>query len=72
MNVSAKYGLNDIVEMKKQHACGTNRFKIIRMGADIRIKCEACQRSIMLPRQTFNKKLKSVLESASMHDKENE
>ncbi len=72
MNVSAKYGLNDIVEMKKQHACGTNRFKIIRMGADIRIKCEACQRSIMLPRQTFNKKLKSVLESASTHDKENE
>ena len=57
------YGLNDILEMKKQHACGTNRFKIIRMGADIRIKCEHCHRSIMLPRQTFNKKIKKVLES---------
>ncbi|WP_256075713.1 DUF951 family protein, partial [Staphylococcus aureus] len=32
----------------------TNRFKIIRMGADIRIKCENCQRSIMIPRQTFD------------------
>ena len=43
---------------------GTNRFQNpIRMGADIRIKCENCQRSIMIPRQTFNKKLKKVLES---------
>lgn len=53
--MTPKYGINDIVEMKKQHACGTNRFKIIRMGADIRIKCENCQRSIMIPRQVFDK-----------------
>ncbi len=32
-----KFGLNDIVEMKKQHPCGTNKWKIIRMGADVRI-----------------------------------
>lgn len=69
--MASNYELNDIVEMKKQHACGTNRFKIIRMGADIRIKCENCQRSIMLPRQTFNKKIK-VLEKASSNEKENE
>ncbi len=31
------FGLNDVVEMKKQHPCGTNAWKIIRMGADIRI-----------------------------------
>ncbi|MGX0403939.1 DUF951 domain-containing protein [Staphylococcus epidermidis] len=61
--MTSKYGINDIVEMKKPHACGTNRFKIIRMGADIRIKCEYCQRSVMIPRQVFNKKMKKVLES---------
>ncbi|BBD85184.1 TPA: DUF951 family protein, partial [Staphylococcus aureus] len=33
------------------------------MGADIRIKCENCQRSIMIPRQTFDKKLKKIIES---------
>ncbi|EGQ1693033.1 DUF951 domain-containing protein [Staphylococcus pseudintermedius] len=70
--MASNYELNDIVEMKKQHACGTNCFKIIRMGADIRIKCENCQRSIMLPRQTFNKKIKKVLEKASSNEKENE
>ncbi|GGI02142.1 MULTISPECIES: DUF951 domain-containing protein [Mammaliicoccus] len=56
------YNLNDIVEMKKQHACGFNRFKIIRLGADVRIKCEECSRSIMLPRQEFNKKIKKIIE----------
>ncbi|MGX0561904.1 hypothetical protein ACUW9G_000100 [Staphylococcus schleiferi] len=70
--MSSNYELNDIVEMKKQHACGANRFKIIRMGSDIRIKCEQCHRSIMLPRQTFNKKLKKILVKASSNEKENE
>jgi hypothetical protein len=56
-----KYGLGDIVEMKKQHPCGTNEWKIIRMGADIRIKCEGCQHSVMIPRREFDKKMKKVL-----------
>jgi len=32
------FGLNDIVEMKKQHPCGTNRWEVVRLGADIKIK----------------------------------
>ena len=32
-----KYDLNDIVIMKKQHPCGTNKWQIIRIGADIKI-----------------------------------
>ena len=58
------FSLNDIVEMKKQHPCGTNRWKIIRMGMDVRIKCLGCDRSIMIPRKEFTKKLKKVLEKA--------
>ncbi len=60
-----KFGLNDIVEMKKQHPCGTNEWKIIRMGADVRIKCEGCQHSVMIPRREFEKKMKKVLIPAS-------
>ncbi|RCK13161.1 DUF951 family protein [Bacillus licheniformis] len=43
-----EFGLNDVVEMKKPHPCGTNRWKIIRMGMDIRIKCEGCSHSVMI------------------------
>lgn len=50
------FQLNDIVEMKKQHPCGTNRWKIIRMGMDIRIKCQGCNHSVLLPRKEFARK----------------
>ncbi|MFT8872802.1 MAG: DUF951 domain-containing protein [Sporolactobacillus sp.] len=55
------FALNDIVEMKKPHPCGANAWKIIRMGADIRIKCENCGHSVLLPRSEFERKLKKVL-----------
>ncbi|PTL37687.1 DUF951 domain-containing protein [Alkalicoccus saliphilus] len=57
-----KFELNDVVEMKKQHPCGTNRWKVVRMGMDIRIKCQGCGHSIMMPRRDFEKKMKRVLE----------
>lgn len=54
------YQLGSIVVMKKQHPCGTNEWEIVRVGADIKIKCIQCNRTIMLPRIEFNKKLKKV------------
>ena len=36
------YELHDIVEMKKPHPCGANRWEIIRMGMDIKIECTGC------------------------------
>ncbi|MFO1442279.1 DUF951 domain-containing protein [Bacillus sp. Bva_UNVM-123] len=56
-----QFELNDIVEMKKAHPCGTNRWKIIRMGADIRIKCEGCAHSVLIPRREFTRKMKKIL-----------
>jgi len=60
-----EFGLNDIVEMKKPHPCGSKQFKVIRVGADIRIKCVGCDHSIMMPRRDFVRKLKKVVEKAS-------
>jgi hypothetical protein len=56
-----KYKLNSIVTMKKAHPCGSNEWEIIRVGADIKIKCLNCGRSIMLPRIEFNKKVKKIV-----------
>ena len=55
------YTLGSIVVMKKQHPCGTNEWEIIRIGADIKIRCTNCNRVIMLPRVEFNKKVKKVV-----------
>lgn len=59
------YDLNDIVEMKKAHPCGTNRWKIIRMGMDIKIECTGCGHIVMLPRRKFERKMKKILEKAN-------
>ena len=55
------FKLNDIVEMKKPHACQTNKWQITRMGVDIKIKCINCNREIMMDRLEFDKKLKKVI-----------
>ena len=55
------YKLGSLIIMKKQHPCGTNKWEIVRIGTDIKIKCLECGRTIMLPRIEFNKKLKRVI-----------
>lgn len=57
------FALYDIVEMKKPHPCGENRWQVIRLGADIRIKCCGCDHSVLMPRKEFVRKMKKVLKS---------
>ena len=64
------FELGDVVEMKKQHPCGTNEWKVIRMGADVRIKCEGCQHSVMIPRREFEKKMKKIVKKADLASEE--
>ena len=62
--VEKNYHLHDTVEMKKPHACQTNRWQIIRMGMDIRIQCMNCKHIVTMTRRDFEKKMKKVLEKA--------
>lgn len=55
------FNLGDIVEMKKGHPCGGNEWEIIRLGADIKIKCKNCGRLVMISRSDFNKRVKKVI-----------
>lgn len=64
----AAYDKGDIVMMKKAHPCGTNRWKITRVGADIKIECQGCGHIVMMTRQKFDKGLKKVIEKADRDD----
>ena len=55
------YKLGSSVMMKKPHPCGSNEWEIVRIGADIKIKCVKCSRVILVSRLDFNKKLKKVI-----------
>ena len=56
-----KYQLGSVVVMKKGHPCGSNNWEIVRVGADIKIKCLNCGRIVMLPRVEFDRKIKKVV-----------
>jgi hypothetical protein len=56
--------LGDIVRLRKPHPCGSYDWHIVRLGADIGLVCHRCGRRILLPRSTFNKRLKSIIARA--------
>ena len=57
----AEFDLGDVVLMKKPHACGENEWTIIRVGADIKIKCNHCGRIVMLDGAVFGRMGKKIL-----------
>ena len=58
-----EYGLFDEVELKKPHPCSarSKRFQIVRVGADIKVKCLGCGNVIMIDRDKFNQRIKKVI-----------
>lgn len=56
--------VDDVVQMRKTHPCGGDTWRIVRVGADIGIRCLRCSRKVLLPRSEFERRVKRVLESA--------
>lgn len=58
-----KFNLNDILVMKKKHPCGSDKFKVLRSGSDVRIICIGCSRDLTVSREKIEKSIKSVIPS---------
>ncbi len=56
MNIS----VGEILVMKKKHPCGENRFQVLRVGMDFKIRCLKCGHEIMIPRAKAEKGIRSV------------
>ena len=56
-----KINVGDILEMKKPHPCGSKRFKVMRVGSDVRIICEGCGRDMTLDRIKLEKAVKQIV-----------
>jgi hypothetical protein len=57
--------LGDVVQMRKPHACGANEWTVVRTGADIRLRCLQCGRTVLMPRAKFNRALRKLLTPGS-------
>jgi hypothetical protein len=60
MNI-IKYELNNIVELKKTHPCGSKLFRVTRVGSEIRIVCESCGREMIIERAKLEKATKKII-----------
>ncbi len=54
--------VGDTVRLKKPHPCGTSEFRILRVGTDIRIVCCGCGRDLTIERESFEKKIATIIE----------
>ena len=62
MNIQ-KYRVNDVIELKKQHPCGSTTFKILRVGSTMRIVCAGCSRDMEIDRLKLEKATKKIIAS---------
>ena len=56
--------VGDLVKMRKPHPCGNDLWRITFVGADIKMRCEKCERIVMLERPVFEKRMKKLVQSA--------
>ena len=58
-----KFNLDDKLQLKKKHPCGSDVFRVARCGTDIRIICTGCSRDLTIPREKLEKQIKQVITS---------
>ena len=52
--------LGDVLTLKKKHPCGSDRWEVLRIGADFKLRCLGCGREVMGPRQKYEKQIKKL------------
>jgi len=57
--------LDDVIRLRKPHACGGYEWTVARLGADIGLKCSTCGRRVLLTRREFEKRLKAFVRRAA-------
>ncbi len=52
--------LGDVLVMKKKHPCGSDRFRVTRVGMDFKLLCTGCGHEIMIARKKAEKSIKKI------------
>lgn len=53
--------IGDVVRLRKPHPCGSTDWTIVRLGADIGLRCHGCDHKVLLPRRTLEKRMKTFV-----------
>lgn len=52
--------VGDVIDTKKPHPCGNNRFEVLRIGMDFRIRCVKCEKQIWIARTNLEKRIRKI------------
>ncbi|EOD00036.1 hypothetical protein L21TH_1925 [Caldisalinibacter kiritimatiensis] len=63
-----KLNVGDIVQLKKKHPCGEDKWEIMRTGIDFRIKCLGCNRQVWMPRRDLEKRIKKIIDTSEEYN----
>ena len=53
--------IGDTIRLKKSHPCGSYEWEIVRVGADIRIKCLKCEHTVLIERSVLERRIKAII-----------
>ena len=53
--------VGDVLELKKEHPCGSRRWLVLRVGMDFKLRCAGCGHELMLPRSKAEKAVKKII-----------
>jgi hypothetical protein len=53
--------LNDIVRLRKPHPCGGYEWRVVRLGADIGLRCLTCDHRVLLTRSEVERRFKAFV-----------
>lgn len=56
-----KLVLGDVVRTRKVHPCGGDRWEIVRLGADIGLRCLRCDRKVLMPRSKLERRIREFV-----------
>jgi hypothetical protein len=60
--------LGDVVRLKKKHPCGSDQWEVVRLGADIGIRCQGCQRRVLMARSVFERRIQTFISRGPQPD----
>ncbi|MGI5928426.1 DUF951 domain-containing protein [Pseudoflavonifractor sp.] len=53
--------VGDVLELKKEHPCGSKHWQVLRVGMDFKLRCQGCGHELMIPRSKAEKNIRKIL-----------
>jgi hypothetical protein len=70
MSEIVDFRMGDVVRLRKPHPCGGFEWEVVRIGADIGIRCHTCKHRVLLERRTLEKRMKTFVSRGPEPDPE--